>query len=176
MYRILTLVVALVVASGWAYAQSLPSGSAMPGTSQLGIPGASAAALGGTGLPLAATEVNPGGLSPAPTSTCSTGTDGTFDGGGLSSTGCISSSSTVSASGTASPLSAPGTVCTPNSVAIPLGATDIGTAGLSPMPSLSSAATTSMVPSSTVISQPGTTTGGCTGVTISMDQPSATGC
>jgi hypothetical protein len=49
MRRTLTIATALIALSGTAYAQSMPGGSAMTGTSQLGIPGASAAS-GGTGL------------------------------------------------------------------------------------------------------------------------------
>jgi hypothetical protein len=111
-----------------AYAQTATS-TTIPGmgaTSPLGIPGSmGASAPSDTGVPMGATEVDPGGLSPIPSANClSTGASSTFDSGGLSAAGSApsydaigsapstsncTSSPNVSTTGTASLLATPGT-------------------------------------------------------------------
>jgi hypothetical protein len=171
--RLLPLLAAAVLfGSGAAHAQSAMTGAGMGttsplATSPLGILGSSAS--GGsnstTGIPLGATEIDPGGLSPAPISNCNTsdsaaysgmssgmtGLSGSgmasmpvgsaFDGGGFDSTtssACASTSASASSApsgGLASPLSSMGTNSnfTLNGGTIPLGSTEIDSAGVSPL-------------------------------------------
>jgi hypothetical protein len=171
--RLLPLIAAAVlVGSSAAHAQSAMIGAGIGttsplATSSLGILGSSA--TGGsnspTGIPLGATEIDPGGLSPAPISSCNTsgsaaysgmslGTTGSsgsgmasmpvgsaFDGGGFGSTttsACASTSASASSAasgGLASPLSSMGTNSnfTLNGGTIPLGSTEIDSAGVSPL-------------------------------------------
>lgn len=145
--RFLPLVVAAIMFDGGAaQAQSMMTSPGMtsPGiaaTSPLGVPGSSvpSGSNSPTGIPLGATEIDPGGLSPAPLSNCiasgsaaysgmssgltgspasglgSTSTMGsTFDGGGFGSTNLVCASpggsiNTATSTGTASPLSTMGT-------------------------------------------------------------------
>jgi hypothetical protein len=106
-------VAAILFGCGAAQAQSVMISPGMGATSPLGVPGSSAPSGSNspTGIPLGATEIDPGGLSPAPLSNCnasgfaansgmssgmtgssasglgSTPTMGsTFDGGGFGST------------------------------------------------------------------------------------------
>src|SRR5437763_6460744 len=124
------------------HAQSATTTSGLGATSPLGMLGSSGATGSGTGIPLGATEIDPGGLSPVSSScnsgmTSMSGTSSIFDGGGSNSTGSASSTSSctssnnVTSAGTASPLSMPGTSSglTLNGRTIPLGATEIGSAG-----------------------------------------------
>ena len=135
MRRILPTLAVLLAISGMAHAQTPGGTPAMGTTSPLGVPGTSVmpqtALMPGTAAtPLAATELNPGGLSPMPPS-CSTGANAMFDGGGL--TGCPSSASQLMPNGTSmAPAPAPGTTPTLIGGAIPLGATETTNAGLSP--------------------------------------------
>src|SRR5690242_9416336 len=121
MLRAFAVVAAFLFISGAAEAQSSMSTSGMGTTSPLGVPGASGGSYS-TGIPLGATEIDPGGLSPMAGTNCgglstgsATASSGTFDGGGLtmgssssSTTGCSTGSSQVS-SGTASPQYSPST-------------------------------------------------------------------
>jgi hypothetical protein len=201
------------------------SGMAIPGigiTSPLGIAGATSPTLP-TGIPLGATEINPGGVGPAPlgpttqTANClgtgggssyngmigsaysgtlapgavsgsttggavsGTTTDGesgtsgmtsSFDGGGMgSTTGCpLPSTGVVSSAGTASPM--PGTTGTLrlDGGAIPLGSTEMNSAGISPLVGVPA-------PGSTITTTPcigSMTTDGSSSLTSSMT--STSGC
>lgn len=161
--RLFPLVVAtILLGCGAADAQSPMTSGGIGATSPLGVPGSSASSGSNspTGIPLGATEIDPGGLSPAPLSNCSTsgftansgmssgmigssasGMGSTFDGGGFGSTTtsvCASpgaSVNTATSTGTASPLSTMGTNSnfTLNGGAIPLGSTEIDSAGVSPL-------------------------------------------
>jgi hypothetical protein len=103
---------------------------AMGTTSPLGVPGATSAPTS-AGVPLGSTEINPGGLSPMPATTCLSGSSGTFDGGGL--TGCSASSTQMQPGVGAQPIPAPGSDPTLAGANIPLSATETTTnAGLSP--------------------------------------------
>jgi hypothetical protein len=162
--RLLPLIaVAILFSCGAAHAQSAMTGAGMGmtsplTTSPLGMLGSSASngSNSTTGIPLGATEIDPGGLSPAPVATCnssgSTGLSGSgmaatpaagsvFDGGGFGSTttsACASTSASASSAtsgGLASPLSSMGTNSdfTLNGGSIPLGSTEIDSAGISPL-------------------------------------------
>jgi hypothetical protein len=136
MRRILATLAAILTLSGAAHAQVPGNSPAMGATSPLGMPGAGTAPVT-SGIPLGATEINPGGLSPMPDalagtacpSNSTTTSSGTFDGGGL--TGCTAASQ-PSLSGTASPLAAPGSDPAQNGATIPLNATEITNGGISP--------------------------------------------
>jgi len=134
MRRILPTLAAILTLSGAAHAQVPGNSPAMGATSPLGMLGATTAPAT-SGIPLGATDINPGGLSPMPLATCpttsATTSNGTFDGGGL--TGCTTTTFPPSPSGTASPLTAPGSDPTQSGVAIPLNATEINNGGISPM-------------------------------------------
>ena len=166
MRRPLVVLITMWLSCGLTHAQST---TAMPGigaTSPLGVLGSTAS---GTGIPLGATEIDPGGLSPAPSNTmnsasvCTTlattggsssamgsgmseGSGSSFDGGGLSgtasgvtSTGGCPNATTPSNFGTASPQSTSGagtsSIGRPQlrGGTIPLGAFELGNAGVSPM-------------------------------------------
>lgn len=181
--RTMMTLVMLAVGCGYASAQmtmspTTPSaGLALGATSPLGLSGQSSSPPSSQiGIPFGATQLNVGGLSPAPDplagSGCSTVSGlsssgmGTFDGGGLGSgisgstsgisgtrgsarsTGCGSASATA---GTASGVISPGSsgVSTLGIGAIPLGATEIDNGGVSPMivtPAPSSTTTMGMTP------------------------------
>jgi hypothetical protein len=96
----LTTLAALLMGCGAAFAQMTPpifGAPAMGATSPLGVPGATSA-VGAVGIPMGATELAPGGLSPAPldptastdpcfsagVSSATTGSSSTFDGAGMS--------------------------------------------------------------------------------------------
>jgi hypothetical protein len=181
-----TIVVAALLSScGTAFAQTTTgmSGSATSFPPALGItsPLGAQGALpptgnSPTGLPLGATEINPGGLSTTPALVCGAagssglagtsgtsspvGTSGTFDGGGLAAAGSPGSTGAtagctagVSPNGTASPLSTPGaTSTTLDGGTIPLGATELGGGGVSPLIAVPA-------PSSTTTAMPGVTPG-----------------
>ena len=163
------IVAAILFGCGAAQAQSTMTIPGMGATSPLGVPGSSASSGSNspTGIPLGATEIDPGGLSPAPLSNCnasgsaaysgmssgitgssapgmgsmSTTMGSTFDGGGFGSpttSVCASpgaSVNTATSTGTASPLSTmgPSSNFTLNGGTIPLGSTEIDSAGVSPL-------------------------------------------
>jgi hypothetical protein len=170
MRRLFVVTAVILIGCGAVRAQNLPNGSVMSPavgiTSPLGIPGSNGS--GGTGIPLGATEIDPGGLSQSTAANCDAGgsymgTSGTvglglsgggdsamsgasasgaasaFDGGGLAGVGSTispcSPSASVSSMGAASPLSTPtaSSAFRLNGGAVPLGATEIGSAGISPM-------------------------------------------
>jgi hypothetical protein len=146
MRAVMTMMMVLVLAAGPAAAQTtmLPgTGSALGPTSPLAIPGAAAGVLASpAGIPLGATQLNVGGLSSAPgplagagcstvSGLSSTGT-GTFDGGGLGSSGAIACGTANPATSTASGLVSAGAPAT-GTGSIPLGATEIDSGGLSPL-------------------------------------------
>jgi len=154
MRRLLVITAALLISCGAGHAQNAMSTPAIGPTSPLGSLGSlGSSGSMGTGLPLGATEVDPGGLSPATGTNCSAsgggsglagtsgaGTTSTFDGGGLSGSSTISasgctSSQVLSSGGTASPLSNPSgsSSLTLGGGAIPLGATEMDSGGVSPM-------------------------------------------
>ena len=114
-----------------------PNSPAMGPTSPLGIPGAMSP-VGPVGIPFGATSLSPSGLSPAPFDpTASNNPCSSVIPSGLSSGAMGSSASCGFAptSGTASGTSSPGggiAVSVGNS-GIPLGATELDNAGLSPM-------------------------------------------
>jgi hypothetical protein len=183
--RLLSLIAAAVLFGiGTAHAQSAMIGVGMGttsplATSPLGILGASASGNSTTGIPLGATEIDVGGLSPAPISNCNTsgstaysgmssGVTGlnesgmapttvgsAFDGGGFGSTttsACAStgaSASSATSGGLASPLSSMGTNSnfTLNGGTIPLGSTEIYSAGVSPL--ITAPMSNSLMPSCT---------------------------
>ena len=73
--RLLPLIVAaILVGCGAARAQSAMTSAGIGATSPLGVLGSSASSgsNSATGIPLGATEIDPGGLSPAPVSNCNT--------------------------------------------------------------------------------------------------------
>jgi hypothetical protein len=141
------MMIIILLGSSAAQAQSASTMPGLGATSPLGMLGSSSS--GGTGVPLGATEIDPGGLSPlgacvpsdpsmqGASATNSSSAGSTFDGGGLANTGSITSSSctpgtpNVTSTGIASPLSG-----APSNLAggtIPLGATELDGGGLSPM-------------------------------------------
>jgi hypothetical protein len=153
--------IAALLSCGAAAAQSMstmPAAPAMGAASPLGIPGMGAAmgsptatgmtgAVGPAGIGLGATEISPGGLSPTPTCSADstyygmTSTSGgmpassTFDGGGVSGmglSGAMSSSCPTAVAGSAA-TGARSSASTGSPVGIPLGSTEIGSAGVSPM-------------------------------------------
>jgi hypothetical protein len=132
-------------------------------TSPFGMSSATAGSVGPTGLPLGATELATPGLSPAPPSTLGSGfticsavvgagsnsATGIFDGGGVSSgmspaamgeTNSTSASACNQASGAGSAGTLQSTTSSPGATAplgigtIPLGSTELGSAGVSPTP------------------------------------------
>ena len=147
MQKVCAIVAAILFSCGAIQAQGVTGTPGMGGSSPLGIPG-STGSYAGTGIPLGATEINPGGLSPAPSANCSStnsgssvsDTNSTFDGGGYSPAGSVASTSncaspTVSSTGTASPLSTSGSNSGLSQAGstIPLGATEIDSGGVSPL-------------------------------------------
>jgi hypothetical protein len=162
-----SLLLLLSVSAGLAQTAPLTTANpAMGATSPLGVPG-TASAVGGAGIPLGSTELSPGGLSPAPldptasAAGCSgVGNSGSgaipsgvsFDGGGINTSTAGASAPSVcnssgSASGTTASTStvsgstASGALGLPSVGVIPLGATELNNAGVSPM--ISSPAPTS---------------------------------
>jgi hypothetical protein len=149
MLRVLAIIATMVSSCGAADAQSATGIPALPAASPLGILGSgSASGSRGAGIPLGATEIDPGGLSPAANANCpsggpmvtATGMGATFDGGGFNAIGSAPATagcatSNLPPSGTASPLPASGTrLGSPvNGGTIPLGATAIDGGGISPL-------------------------------------------
>lgn len=141
--RLLPFILAamMMFGCGAANAQSPMTSGGIGATSPLGVPGSSvpSGSNSPTGIPLGATEIDPGGLSPAPLSNCnasvsansgmSSGMTGssasgmgstpsmgsTFDGGGFNSTGSAApasgctSTTNTSPTGTGPSVSTPGT-------------------------------------------------------------------
>ena len=160
---LIAMTMAAVLPSGPSLAQvsTIPA-PAMGTTSPLASPG-------GTGIPLGAVELDPGGMSPLNSmgsATCSdvgmpgsgtAGSTSTFDGGGMGATlsgTCGSTASAISSSGTSAALpTAAGS--SPGKVGIPLGSTDLTDSGTSPVlvvpvptaPTLGQAALTAPTPS-----------------------------
>lgn len=172
--RVVTMMVMLALGTGSAAAQTTMtpgSSPALGATSPLGIPGVmnpgamnSGAPASPTGIPFGATQLNVGGLSPAPGplagSACSTvsglASAGVFDGGGLGSgtNGSMDCGTASAATSTASSLVPPGSAgaSTGGAGSIPLGATEIDGGGLSPLinspaPDSGTTATPSLTPS-----------------------------
>jgi S-DNA-T family DNA segregation ATPase FtsK/SpoIIIE len=184
MRRACAMTVMVLLGCGVAAAQTAPTMPSIGATSPLGTLGSSPAS--GTGVPFGATEIDPGGLSPATScvaadpsilgssttsssstmsgisGTGSTTSGSTFDGGGFASASNCSSvtpnTSNVTTTGIASPLSGSSTNLAGGT--IPLGATSLDGGGLSPLVA---------VPQP-VMPTPGTTTG-CTGSTIIGSDP-----
>ena len=183
-----TTLAALVLSCSTSLAQMAPLtviSPAMGATSPLGIPGALTGVtspVGPVGIPLGASELSPGGLSPAPfdptasTNSCSSvgnSSSSTFDAAGVSTNptaSCSVGASTGTASGTLSTSSLDGvTGSTVSAGTIPLGATELDSGGLSPL-----------VPpptfgSSCVVGSPTTTTAAVLGSTIAGGTTSQTG-
>jgi hypothetical protein len=146
MPRMLLTIAALLLSCEAVPAQNAVVRSALGATSPLSGLGSPTSGAP-TGIPLGATEIDPGGLSPLPCSSAAfsslagssqsgaaAGT--TFDGGGMFSSGCNAApEATVSSTGNVSPLFTPG--ATSGSLlsggSIPLGATEIDNGGVSPM-------------------------------------------
>jgi hypothetical protein len=204
MPRILLTIAALLLSCEAVPAQNAVVRSALGATSPLSGLGSPTSGAP-TGIPLGATEIDPGGLSPLPCSSAAfsslagssqsgaaAGT--TFDGGGMFSSGCNAApAATVSSTGNVSPLFTPG--ATSGSLlsggSIPLGATEIDNGGVSPMitvpsPSLTSQMTvqslsvTSMTPVPTVSSASpspctGSTPSGGTSSGVTSGSTSTTG-
>lgn len=157
MRRLIAIAAVILMSCGAGHAQTSMSTPAMGATSPLGTLGPSGSS--GTGIPLGATEIDPGGVSPTVTVNCNAsgsglsgtnasgmtgmtiGATSTFDGGGLTavpstnSTSSCTSSQTLSPGGTASPLSNSGgsSSSTLNGGTIPLGAIEMDSGGVSPI-------------------------------------------
>jgi hypothetical protein len=153
MRRLLAIAAVILMGCGAGHAQTSMSTPAMGATSPLGTLGPSGSSA--TGIPLGATEIDPGGVSPTVIVNCNSGLSGmnasgtgmtvgatsTFDGGGLTavpsttSTSSCAPSQTLSLGGTASPLSNPGRSSSSmlNGGIIPLGATEMDSGGVSPI-------------------------------------------
>lgn len=158
MPRILLTIAALLLSCEAVPAQNAVVRSALGATSPLSGLGSPTSGAP-TGIPLGATEIDPGGLSPLPCSSAAfsslagssqsgaaAGT--TFDGGGMFSSGCNAApAATVSSTGNVSPLFTPG--ATSGSLlsggSIPLGATEIDNGGVSPMITVPSPSLTSQM-------------------------------
>jgi hypothetical protein len=151
---LLTASAMLLLGCGASFAQlALPSPNspAMGPTSPLGIPGATSP-VGPVGIPFGATSLSPSGLSPAPfdptasNNPCSGAIPSGLSSGAMSS---LASCGVAPTSGTASGTSSStggGVTISVGSGGIPLGATELDNAGLSPM-------ITSPAPSSPLLMQ-----------------------
>jgi hypothetical protein len=202
--HLLTTLAALLLGCGAAFAQMAPPIVGAPATSPLGVPGV-ASSVGPVGIPMGATELAPGGLSPGPldptastdpcfsagVSSTTTGSTSTFDGSGMTQ-GLASyglSSGTMGLSGSCGPGISAGTASgtTSTSVlggasagtvsggAIPLGATELNNAGVSPMLTAPIVASPCGIGSSTTTMSltPGSTmTNGMTSASGSVGLPS----
>ncbi|AMN42650.1 hypothetical protein [Rhodoplanes sp. Z2-YC6860] len=138
MRRACLMTIMILLGSCAAQAQSASTTPGIGATSPLGMLGSSSSV--GTGVPLGATEIDPGGLSPLgacvpsdPSMLGASATGSTFDGGGLASatSSCASGTPNITSTGIASPLSG----APPNLAGgtIPLGSTELDGGGLSPM-------------------------------------------
>ncbi len=164
----------LVLSAGPSFAQLAPltpTAPAMGATSPLGLPGTTSP-VGAVGIPLGATELSPGGVSPMPldptvsadpclggglSASGMSGTVSTFDGSGVATNtiGTSASSCGGTASGTTTTTAglggsnggaAPGVAPVGS---IPLDATELNNGGISPLvttsPALTSPCTTNFV-------------------------------
>jgi len=128
----------LLLGCGASFAQLAPlspNSPAMGPTSPLGVPGATVP-VGPVGIPFGATSLSPGGLSPAPfdptasNNPCSSTLPSGLSSGAMNSAvGC----GTAPPSGTGSGTSSVGAATPVGSSGIPLGATELDNAGLSPV-------------------------------------------
>jgi hypothetical protein len=165
---VITTLVAALLGCGSTLAQVGGTGiSPLSATSPLAI--GSGSPVAPTGIPLGATEMTAPGTSPAPSTTMSCSTAGgptsqtatpLFDGGGMAGVATSACAGTGSAgtggagtggAGTAGAgLSMP-TISTLQAgrAGIPLGSTEIGSAGLSPPPPVSTMFVSPIVPSTT---------------------------
>src|SRR5919198_386954 len=95
MRSIVAITAAILLSCSATYAQTSMSTPGIGATSPLGIPGSSGAT--GTGIPMGATEIDPGGLGVVPGATNSTSgciSTGTLPGSGTTTTSTTSTSST----------------------------------------------------------------------------------
>jgi hypothetical protein len=165
MRRLTAITAALLLSCGVAAVQAASSSSgigmtspSIAGTSPLGIPGSSTptmpngsfpTGLTGVGIGLGATELNPGGLSPAVSRNCSSASSGmasgitgmsnsTFDGGGTTGMGRVPlpQECTTASTGTSSTGSESSSPALPflSRGGIALGATEINNAGVNAWP------------------------------------------
>ncbi len=160
---VITTLAAALLGCGSTLAQVGGMGtSALSATSPLAI--GSGSPVAPTGIPLGATEMTAPGTSPAPPTTMSCSTTGgptsqtatpLFDGGGMTGAAtsvCAGTGGTGTAgAGTASTGSSMPTLSTLQAgrTGIPLGSTEIGSAGLSPPPPVSTMFVSPIVPSTT---------------------------
>jgi hypothetical protein len=157
---VMATLAATLLAGGSTLAQVGGTGTSPLGaTSPLSM--GSGSPVAPTGIPLGATEMTAPGTSPAPLSTmgmlgCSGAAGSTsqttplFDGGGIAGAG----SNACTATGSAGAGNAVSSMPTPSTLqagraGIPLGATEIDSAGLSPLPPVSTMFVSPMVPSTT---------------------------
>jgi hypothetical protein len=165
---LLTASAMLVLGCGASLAQFAPpspNSPAMGLTSPLGIPGATSP-VGPVGIPFGATSLSPSGLSPAPfdptasnTSCTSTIPSGLSSGAMSSLAGCGGAPTTGTASGTSASTGG-GVATSVGRSGIPLGATELDNAGLSPMitspaPSSPLSIGTSFAGSPSILATPG---------------------
>jgi hypothetical protein len=161
MQFVMAILAATLLGVGSTSAQVGGTGtSALSATSPLAI--GSGTPVAPTGIPLGATEMAAPGTSPAPLSTmgmlgCSAAAGSTsqtptslFDGGGMTGAGLSACTATGSAGAGSAGSSMP-TLSTfqAGRADIPLGATEIGSAGLSPLPPVSTILASPMVLSPT---------------------------
>src|SRR6267154_1865334 len=166
MQIVMATLAATLLAGGSTLAQVSGTGASPLGaTSPLAM--GSGSPVAPTGIPLGATEMTAPGTSPAPLSTMGmpgcTGAAGStsqtanplFDGGGMAGTGSSACAGTGSAGtgsgGAASAGSSMPTLSTLQAgrAGIPLGSTEMGSAGLSPPPPVSTMFISPIVPSTT---------------------------
>ena len=135
---LLTASAMLLLGCGASFAQLAPlspNSPAMGLTSPLGIPSA-ASPVGPVGIPFGATSLSPSGLSPAPfdptaiNKLCSSAMPSGLSSGAMSSPSNFGVAPTT---GTASGTSSVGVATSVGRSGIPLGSTELGSAGLSPM-------------------------------------------
>lgn len=178
MQRTSLIIVALLFSCSASYSQTMNT-QALGATSALGIPGSSGSGTSSTGIPLGATEIDPGGMSTAIGTTCST-----FDGGGLTTPAPMAaasdctSSPNLSSRGTASPLSTPGssTSSALNGSTIPLSSTELSNAGVSPIITIQAPSTESNTIGSTAMGVPSSSSGApCSGPSSGSSFNSASG-
>ena len=196
-YLVTLAAAACLIGCGPCFAQVAPT-PGMGATSPLGTMDFNAASQP-SGIPLGATELNTGGLSPtAGTNPCSgsttsatglAGSMSTFDGGGAmpGSTSATSTTCSATASGSAIGSTSMITGSTPGSMSsgtIPLGSTELGTPGespttLLPVPGVSVSPCSSLSPPTGTLgtlNSPGATgTSGAAGTSVGATGPIALG-
>lgn len=188
--RFLAVALTFLCACAASSAQTTVTPSGMGATSPLDAMGASGASGSiGPRVPLGATEIDPRGLSPLPGSTCNaTGSTGgtsstssassTFDGGGMASSS--SSCTTISGSGASLAQSSTSSSSVIGST-IPLGATETGTNGVSPilavpLPSTSDMTYGTRPPGTMTPCASGSSATSATGGAGTGNLPSSSGC